>query len=104
VGLTGLVEITCIRTCSVGVDLMDGDLHDCSRLDCGDCAGSKSVLGVLANIDVARYLCSATLVDDVGGDFCVADDGSVLLARADVCAVSGNGIVDCIWLAAVQVQ
>ena len=65
-----------------------------TRLDLSDGSSGKLVFGVLSDVDVACQLCSAALVDDVRYDFRVADDGCVLLARADGGAISGKGCVD----------
>jgi len=52
--------------------------------------GSKGVLRVLANIDVASQLGATALVDDVVGNLLVTDDSRVLLARVDGRAVASN--------------
>lgn len=92
--LTGLVEVTGVGPGSVRVNLVDGYGHGCSGFDLRDLACGKLVLGVLSDIDVTGQLCSSTLIYRVGGDFCVSDDGGILLARVDGRAISWESIVD----------
>lgn len=87
-GVTGRVHIAGIRTGAVGVDLVDGHGHGSVGLDLCDGSCGQSVLGVLANVDVAADFCPSTLVGNVGGDLSVTDQGRILLARANAGAVS----------------
>ena len=92
--VAGLVKVALIGTGAVGVDLVDGDLHDRALGDLGDALDSELVLGLLADIDVAVDLSTSASVHDVLLDLRVADDGGVLLARRDGGAVTGQGGVD----------
>jgi hypothetical protein len=91
---TGWVHVTNVWPSSIGVDLVESDSQRSASLDLSDSSSSKLVLGVLPNINVASQLCSSTFVDDVGTDLSVTDDGCVLLARRDGCAVSCECCVD----------
>lgn len=68
--------------------------HLCAGLDRRHLVGSKRILSVLSDVDVSSQLCSPTLVNDVRLDLGVTNDRGILLARADACAVSCNGIID----------
>ena len=92
--LTGLVKIANVWAGTIGVDLVDGDCDGGSCLDLGDSSGSNHIFGVLSDIDVTSQLSTSTLVDDVGADFCLSDDGAVLLARVDGRAIPGKGQVN----------
>lgn len=63
-------------------------------MDLGHGVSSKGILCVLADVDVAGQLGSATLVDDVGLDLGVSDQSRVLLAGVDGRAVPGEFRVD----------
>lgn len=95
--IAGLVEVALVRTGAVGVDLVDGDGELGALLHLGHAACGQLGFGLLAHIDVAGDFGTAARVDDVLGDFRVTDDGRVLLAGADVCAVTSKSLVDC-WL------
>lgn len=95
--VAGLVEVALVRTGTVGVDLVDGDGELGALLHLRHAACGQLGFGLLAHIDVARDLSATARVDNVLGDFRVADDGRVLLAGADVCAVTGKSLVDC-WV------
>lgn len=90
VGVAALVEITNIRTSTVGVDLVDGNSEFTTSLNLSNLVGRDSVLSVLTNIDVTRDLSTTTLVHNVGSDLGITNDGSVLLARVDSDAVASN--------------
>lgn len=83
-----------VRAGTISVDLVDGDSHLSTGRDLGDSIGSEGVLGVLSNVDVSAKLSTSTLVGDVRGDLGITDDGGVLLARADGCAVPCNVTLD----------
>lgn len=87
-GVTGRVHVAGIRTSAVGVDLVDSHCHGGASLDLCDGPCGQSVLGVLADIDVAANFCPSTLVGHVGVDLGVTDQRRILLARADAGAVS----------------
>ena len=88
--VAALVEITDIRTRTIGVDLVDGNSEFTTSLNLSNLVGRDSVLSVLTNIDVTRDLSTATLVHDVGSDLGITNDGSILLARVDGDAVACN--------------
>ena len=70
---------------------MDSHSHQCTGFDLRHGPCGESILGVLANIDVASQLCSTTLVDNVRTDLGIPDDGGILLAGTDACAISRDG-------------
>lgn len=84
----------CVGAGAVSVDLVDRDGHLPTGRDLGDGIGGEGVLGVLPNVDVSAKLGAPTLVYDVGGDLGVTDDGGVLLAGADACAVPRQVALD----------
>ena len=92
--VAGQVKVALIGTSAIGVDLVDGDLHDSALGDLGDTLDSELVLSLLADVDVAVDLGTSASVHDVLLDLRVADDGGVLLARRDGGAVTGQGRVD----------
>lgn len=94
-GVAGDVQIASVRTGTVGVDLVDGDLNLATGLDLGDLARGQSVLGDLADIDIAGKLSTSALVHDVGFNLGITDNGRVHLAGVDVRAVAGNAGVNC---------
>lgn len=94
VGITALIKITDERTSAIRVDLVDGHGNLTTSSDLGNGTSRESILRVLANVDVAGQLSSATLVDDIGLNLGVANKGRVLLARVDGCAVAGDLGVD----------
>lgn len=73
---------------------MDRDRHLPAGRDLSNSIGSEGVLGVLSNVDVAAKLGTSTLVDNVGGDLGITDQGGVLLAGADAGAVSCEVTLD----------
>lgn len=73
---------------------MDSDGHLGSCLDLGDGTSRQLVLGVLTDVDVTTQLGSPTLVDEIGGDLGITNDGGILLARADGSAISCQSSVD----------
>jgi hypothetical protein len=91
--LTGFVEIACVRTSSISVDLVDCYSHFRAGLDHSDSISSECILGVLSDVDVSAEFGASTFVDDVGCDLRVADDGCVLLTWTDSGAVPCNSIV-----------
>lgn len=93
-GVSGGVHVASKGTSAIGVDLVDRDSEFAAGLDLCDLAGGQGVLGVLADVDVARQLRSSALVDHVGGNLGVSDQRGILLARADARAVSCDGRVD----------
>lgn len=93
-GVASLIQITNVGTSTVGVNLVDGHRDLTPGLDLGDGLGRKSILGVLSDVDISRQFRAATLVDDIGLDFRIADDGGVLLAGVDGYAVAGDGRID----------
>lgn len=90
VGIAALIEITDIRASTIRVDLVDGDGNLATSSDLSNSASRESILCVLTNVDVTGQLSSAALVDNVGLNLGVANQGSILLARVDGCAVAGN--------------
>jgi len=75
---------------------MNRHSHQCTCFDLRHGPCCKSILGILSNIDVATQLRSATLVDNVCINFGIPDDGCILLARTDTCAVSRDGGIN--WM------
>ena len=55
---------------------------------------SKRLLRLLPNINIAREFRPSALVHDVGVDLGISNDGRVLLAWTNVCAVARDGRVD----------
>lgn len=55
-----------------------------------DGTSSQRVLRLLANVNIASELCSAALVDEVGLDLGLADNGGILLAGVYGRAVASN--------------
>jgi hypothetical protein len=96
-GIAGLVEVADVRASPVRVHLVDCDREFGPCLDLSDLAGGKCVFCILADVDVASELCSTALVDDIGRDLGVPDDGGVLLAGTDRRAVSCNILIDCVF-------
>ena len=92
--VASLVDVADVGAGAVGVDLVDGHGYFAAGLDLGDGADGEGVLGVFADVDVAGQLGPPALVDDVGEDLGVADDGGVHLAGVDGGAVARDGIVD----------
>ena len=90
VGIAALIKITDVRASTVCVDLVDGHSNLTTSSDLGNSAGRESILCVLTNVDVTGQLGSAALVDDIGFNLGVANQGRVLLARVDGCAVAGD--------------
>lgn len=90
VGIAALVEITDIWASTIRVDLVDGHSNLTASSDLRNSASRESILRVLANVDVTGQLGSAALVDNIGLNLGVADQGRILLARVDGCAVAGN--------------
>lgn len=86
--VTGRVHVASVRTGAVSVDLVDGHGHGSVSLDLCDGSCGQSVLGILADIDVAANFCPSTLVGNVGGDLGITNQGRILLARANAGAVS----------------
>lgn len=86
----------CVRTGTISVDLVDRDGHLSTGRDLGDSIGGEGVLGVLPNVDVSAKLGTSTLVHDVRGDLGITDDGGILLAGADGCAVPCKIALDCL--------
>jgi hypothetical protein len=74
---------------------MDGNSHNTPLRNRRHAPRSKLILRLLADIDVAGDLGSTARVDDVLGDFSVADDGGVLLAWRDGGTIAGECLVDC---------
>lgn len=95
-GVSGRVHVAGVRTSAVGVDLVDSHCHGGASLDLCDSPCGQSVLGVLADIDVAANFCPSTLVGHVGGDLSVTDQRRILLARADAGAVSCKVVDFCL--------
>jgi hypothetical protein len=93
-GIASLIHVALERTGTISVDLMDGDSQHGATRNLSHTTSCKLVLGLFANVDVAGNLCSSACVDDVGRDFRVTDDGSILLARGDSGAVASNSRVD----------
>lgn len=73
---------------------MNSDSHNSARLYSRDGSSSKLVLSVLPHVDIARQLCPSTLVNDISRDLSISDDGGVLLARTDGCAIPWEGRVN----------
>jgi hypothetical protein len=74
--------------------LMNGHSHEGACFNLGYCASGESILSVFSNINVAGQLRSPALVHNVRRNFGVTNDGSVLLAGTNTCAVSRNGGID----------
>lgn len=96
--VASLVEITEIRTSTIGIDLMDSDLDLGTSLDLRHGLGGQVVFRALAHVNVALEFRASTLVDDVGPNLSISDDGSVLLAWSDAGAISGHRVVGCIMI------
>lgn len=81
------IHIASEGTGTVSVDLMDrhGELR--AGLDLCNGSGGQGVLSVLAHIDVASNFRPSALVHNVGGNLGIANEGGILLARADARAV-----------------
>jgi hypothetical protein len=94
--IAGLIHIALKGTSSIGIDLMNCDLHDGSGLDLGHTTSGKLVLGLLSDVDVAVDLGPTTCVDDVLGNLIITDDSSILLARGNGGTVASDIRVD--WL------
>lgn len=88
------VQVAGVRSCAVGVDLVDRHVDAGSLSHGRDGAFGECVFGHGADVDVAVELGAAAGVDGAGGDFGVADDGCVHLAGVDGGAVAGDGVVD----------
>lgn len=96
-GVAGLVHVALKGTGTIGVDLVDCDLHNGACLDLGHAASSELVLGLFANVDVSIDLSTTAGVDDVGGDLVVSDNCGILLAGVDGGAITSNFRVDFSW-------
>lgn len=92
-GVASGVQITDIWTSTIGVDLVNSDLNSRAGSHLSDSLGGKLVLGVLADIDVSRKFSTSALIDNVGVDLSLSDDGGILLTWADASAVSGQSLV-----------
>lgn len=77
---------------------MDRDREFGPCLDLSDLARGKCVFRILADVDIARELCSTAFVDNVGGDLSVTDDGRVLLAGTNRGAVPCDIEIDCAFV------
>lgn len=86
--VTSFDQVTCVRSSSIGVNLVEGDLNLGSTLNLGNNACCKRILRVLSDVDVARQFRPAAFVYDVGRDLGISNKGSILLARADGRAIS----------------
>lgn len=95
ISVAALVKIAHVRTSAIGVDLVDSHSDLATGLDLSHLASRKGILSVLANVDVARQLSATTLVDDVGSDLCITNDGGILLARVDGHTVASNLGINC---------
>jgi len=93
-GVASLVHVALEWTGAISVDLVDGDSQHGAARNLGHTASSKLVLGLLADVDVTSDLSPSAGVDDVLLDLRVADDGSILLARRDGCAVASNSRIN----------
>lgn len=87
-------EIALERTSTISIDLVDGDGHTCTSLDLSDSSSGNGIFGVLTDVDVTSQLCTATLIDNVGVNLGITDNGGVLLAGANGCAISGQARVN----------
>lgn len=74
---------------------MNSNGHDSASRDLSHAFGSQLVLCLLADIDVAGDFCTSTRVHDVLCDLRVTNDGRVLLAWRDSCAVASEVLVNC---------
>jgi hypothetical protein len=88
------VHVTHVWTSPIGVDLVNGNCHNGSFLHSRHNAGGELILGLRADIDVASQLRTTTLINDIGVNLCITNEGGILLARADSSAVSGEVWVD----------
>jgi hypothetical protein len=82
------VEVAEVRTCAIGVDLVDRHVDRAAPGDLGDGSSGQGVLGLLSNIDVACQLGPTALVDNVSLDLGLPDQCGVLLARTDGGAIA----------------
>ena len=92
--VAGLVHVTLVRAGPISVNLVDSNCELRALLDCRHFFGCDGLLSLSSDIDVAVNLCSAAGIHNVLLDLAVSNDGGVLLARADTCAVASKVIVD----------
>lgn len=97
-GIAGFVQVADVGASPVRVHLVNRDREFGPCLDRGDLARGKCVFRILADVDVAGELRPAALVDNIGLDLSVPDDGGVLLAGTDRSAVPCDILIDCVYV------
>ena len=72
-----LINVANIRASTVGVDLVDCHDYVTPGPDLGDGLCRQSSFRVFGNVNIASQLCSPALVDKVGLDLGIANDGCI---------------------------